>query len=182
MSETRKHRVSRTKQLTICAMLCALSIILARFVIPMPNDFTRFSIEAVPIFIAGMYFGPLAGALVGFAADFVGCLFSAFGYNPLFCLPPIIYGLCAGFLGPWLRQKPSIFRLALAFLPAVGLGSVLWQSFTLALVYGSGETLFASWVIFLGSRGIQFAVTYVLDVLLVFLLQKSGIFRAARLE
>ena len=39
-------------------------------------------VEAVPIFLAGMFFGPIPGALVGFSADLVGCLFSGYGYNP----------------------------------------------------------------------------------------------------
>ena len=61
------------RSIAICALLTALSVILARLLIPMPNETTRFSIEAVPIFIAGMLFGPLPGALTGFAADFIGC-------------------------------------------------------------------------------------------------------------
>ena len=65
-----------TRTLACCALLAALSVVLARLIVPMPNAFTRFSIEAVPIFLAGLLFGPLAGAMVGFAADMVGCLFS----------------------------------------------------------------------------------------------------------
>ena len=181
MTTTRPRSLLRTNTITICAMLCALSVVLARFIIPMPNDFTRFSIESVPVFLAGMFFGPVAGALVGFAADFIGCLFTPFGYNPLFCLPPILYGVCGGLFGPWLKNRTSIFRLAVAFLAPVALGSILWQSFTLAAVYGKAETLFLSWVAFLRTRSIQFAVTYVLDVLIIYFLQKSGIFRAAKL-
>ncbi len=169
-----------TKMLTTCALMAALSVVLARLLIPMPNATTRFSIEAVPVFIAGMLYGPVAGALVGFVADLVGCLFSAYGYNPIFCLPPILYGLCAGLFRPLLRQKCSILTIALAFLPAVTLGSILWQSFTLAWVYGD-EGLWPSFVGFLTSRGIQFAVTFVLDVIIVYLLYRSHIFSAAKL-
>ena len=111
-------------------------VVLARLIIPMPNETTRFSLEAVPIFIAGMLFGPIPGALVGFVADFVGCLFSGYGYNPMFCISPILYGLCAGLFRPMLVKKVNIGRIALAFLPAITLGSVLWQSFALAKVYG----------------------------------------------
>ena len=64
------------KAMVTCALLTAISAVLARFLIPTPNEVTRFSLEAVPIFLAGMLFGPLPGALTGFAADFIGCLFS----------------------------------------------------------------------------------------------------------
>ena len=87
---TPHHGLKNVRTLVSCALLAAVSVVLARFIVPMPNETTRFSIEAVPIFLAGMLFGPLPGALVGFAADFVGCLFSGYGYNPLFCLPPCI--------------------------------------------------------------------------------------------
>ena len=73
--QTNKKRLT-TKTLACCAVLAALSVVLARLLIPMPDSTTRFSIEAVPVFMAGMLFGPLAGGLVGFTADFVGCLFS----------------------------------------------------------------------------------------------------------
>jgi ECF transporter S component (folate family) len=165
-----------TKVLANCALLAALSVVLARLIIPMPNASTRFSIEAVPIFLAGMLFGPLPGALVGFTADFVGCLFSGYGYNPIFCVPPILYGLCAGLLRYYLCAKPNLLRLSLGWLPSVVLGSVVYQSATLAMVYGSGVFI-ESFLAFLGSRSIQFAITMVLDVLIVFILCKTNIFK-----
>ena len=175
-----KNRKNVTKQLTICALLTAMSIILARLIIPMPNESTRFSIEAVPIFLAGMLFGPLHGALVGFAADFIGCLFSPYGYNPIFCIPPILYGLCGGLFRPMLK-KTAVWRIALAFLPAIVIGSIFIQSGTLAYVYG-GDAKEAFFYVKLTERSIQFAITYVLDVLVVYLLTKSPVFTKAGLR
>lgn len=169
-----------TKQLTICALLTAMSIILARLIIPMPNESTRFSIEAVPMFLAGMLFGPLPGALVGFAADFIGCLFSPFGYNPIFCIPPILYGLCGGLFRPLLK-KTEIWRIALAFLPAIVIGSIFIQSGALAITYG-GDAKEAYFYVKLTERSIQFAITFVLDVLVVYLLAKSPVFTKAGLR
>ena len=87
-----------TRALACCAMLAALSVVLARLFGLMPEESSRYSIEAVPIFLAGMLFGPVLGGCVGFAADFIGCLFSPFGYNPIFCIPPILYGVFGGLL------------------------------------------------------------------------------------
>ena len=163
-----------------CALLAAVSVVLARFIIPMPNETTRFSLEAVPIFLAGMLFGPLPGALVGFVSDFVGCLFSGYGYNPMFCVPPILYGLAAGLFQPMLVKKTSVWTIALAFLPAITLGSILWQSFALAFVYG-GDAKTAFFLTKLASRSIQFGVTFVIDVAVVWLLYRSKVFTAAKL-
>lgn len=169
-------RTMTTKTLAYCALLAALSVVLARLIIPMPNVTTRFSIEAVPIYLAGMLFGPMAGALVGFSSDLVGCLFSGYGYNPLFCLPPILYGVFGGLLRRWLMGKPGLPRLAVSFLPPVVLGSILWQSAALSYVYNSKGSFQASLVYFLSTRTVQFAVTLVLDVLIVYLLMKSRVF------
>jgi len=171
----RKQTRMATKTLAYCALLAALSIILARLLTLMPDPSTRFSIEAVPIFMAGMFFGPLAGGLVGFAADSVGTLFSGFGFNPLFCVPPILYGVFGGIFRQYLSKGVSFPRLIVAFLPPVVFGSILYQSFTLAYVYYH-ETFREGLILKLTTRSVQFAITIVLDAVIINLLIKTGIF------
>lgn len=165
--------VFNTYALTVCALLTALSVILARLLTIIPSEISRFSLEAVPILLAGLLFGPVPGAAVGFAADFIGCLLSPFGYNPIFCLPPILYGLWAGLLRGYVWIKPTVWRVALAVFPAALCGSVLWQSAALALVYG-GEAKLAFFLTRLASRSIQFAVTGVIDTAAVWLLLRRN--------
>ena len=68
MSERHTHASAHgrpkwpVRAMVTCALLTAVSVVLARFLIPTPNEVTRFSLEAVPIFLAGMLFGPLPGA------------------------------------------------------------------------------------------------------------------------
>ncbi len=174
--QTGRSRGMTTRTIAFCALLAALNVVLARLVIPMPNAFTRFSIEAVPTFLAGMLFGPLAGGLVGFVGDFVGCLFSGYGYNPLFCIPPILYGVCGGFGAFLMKRKVSLPRMIIAFLPAVVLGSILYQSAALSLVYNSKGSFAASMTYFLTTRSIQFVITMIIDTMLLNLLFKTKIF------
>jgi len=164
-----------TKTLTYSALLAALSVVLARLFGMMPDESSRFSIEAVPIFLAGMLCGPIPGALVGFTADFVGCLFSPFGYNPIFCIPPILYGMCGGLFRHFLAKGVNIPRLALSCLPPVLLGSVLYQSAALAAVYYK-ENFLEGLILKLTTRSVQFAIVYVLDVLVIYLLFRSNMF------
>lgn len=180
LPRTVSRPVFNTYALTVCALLTALSVVLARVLTLIPAETTRISLEAVPIVLSGLLFGPIPGAVVGFAADLIGCLFSPFGYNPIFCVPPILYGLCAGLFRPWLTRRCSPLRLAAAFLPAVVLGSILYQSFALAMIYG-GEARLAYFLARLAARSVQFAITGVLDVLVVWLLQRSGALRAVGL-
>lgn len=167
-----KNGKMTTKTLAACAILAAIAVILARFIIPMPNSTTRFSVEQVPTVAAGILFGPVAGALVGFVSDFIGCLFSGYGWNPVFSLPPILYGLCAGLMRPILLRKVSFFRILLLLLPAGILGSLLWQSYWLSEIYG-GKTFLA----FLLARGIQFAIVLPLDALILRLLFRFRVFQ-----
>ena len=102
-------------------------------------------------------------------------------YNPIFCVPPILYGLCAGLFRPMLaRRGLTLPRIALAFLPALVFGSVLYQSGALALVYG-GASKQAFFLAQLASRSVQFAVTGAADILIVWMLGRSGVFSAVRL-
>ena len=172
-----KHMTARV--LAHCALLAAISVVLARLIIPMPNVSTRFSLEAIPIFLSGALFGPLAGGLVGFTADAVGCLFSGYGYNPIFCLPPILYGVFGGVFRRWLGGGVTLPKLFAALLPPVVLGSILWQSAALSFIYNSKGSFAASMAYFLSTRSIQFAVTIVIDAILVHLLFKTKVFERA---
>ena len=179
LPRTVSRPVFNTYALTVCALLTALSVVLARVLTLIPAETTRISLEAVPIVLSGLLFGPIPGALVGFAAVLIGCLFSPFGYNPIFCVPPILYGLLAGAVRRYVTDRPALLRTALAFFPAAIVGSVLWQSMALALVYG-GDAKQAFFLAKLVSRSIQFALTGTVDTLIVWLLLRRGALNAVQ--
>ena len=174
MKTTHRQRIA-TKTLAYCSLLAALSIVMARLFALMPEESSRFSIESVPIYLAGVLFGPLAGGLVGFTADFVGCLFSPYGYNPIFCLPPVLYGVFGGFARKFLGKKVSAVRILISLLPPVILGSIVYQSFALAYVYYN-STFWQGLALKLSTRSIQFAVVLLVDTLVLRLLFKTKLF------
>ena len=169
-------RKTTTKMLVALALLSAIGVILARFIVPMPNPYMRFSIEAVPVIVAGFLYGPVPGALVGFVADFVGCLFSSYGYNPVFSLPPILIGVCAGLMRPLIIKKVSYLRILASFAPAVVVGHILWQSCWLSFFYGSHSVIW-----FLGTRTIQFIITSLINAAVIYGLFKSRVFETLKL-
>ena len=170
LPRTVSRPVFNTYALTVCALLTALSVVLARVLTLIPAETTRISLEAVPIVLSGLLFGPIPGAVVGFAADLIGCLF---------CVPPILYGLLAGAVRRYVTDRPALLRTALAFFPAAIVGSVLWQSMALALVYG-GDAKQAFFLAKLVSRSIQFALTGTVDTLIVWLLLRRGALNAVQ--
>ena len=168
-------RIFTNKTLACMALLAALEVILAR-IVPMFGPTLRVSIEAVPIVIAGLLFGPVPGMIVGFVGDAVGTLFSGYGYNPVFAVPPVLIGLCAGLLRPMLYRKVSYLRILAAFAPAMVLGSILWQSYWLAFFYGTRT--FAG---FLGVRSVQFLFTALADAAVVYGMFRTKVFESLNL-
>ncbi len=176
LTQTKKRKaLLSTRTLASCALLAAMNVALARLLGFMPNESMRFSIEAVPTFLAGLLFGPLAGSMVGFVGDFVGCMFSPFGFNPIYCIPPILYGLFGGIFAPFLRKKMSLLRMGLAMMVPVVLGSVLIQSAVLSFMQYSGAFL-EGFLLNLATRGVQFAITLVAETVILYLLFKTRIF------
>lgn len=168
-----KRRIS-TKSLVTCALLAALSIVMARLLSFATPDGVRWSVDKFLLFLAGMLFGPLLGSLTGFAADFLGSLMQ-FGFNPLLAPPAILYGLFGGLMRWFIKKNPSILRIGLSYLLPVVLGSILYQSSMLAHLYFDG-----SWqegmVYYLSTRSIQFSIMLVVEVFIIYSLMKSNLF------
>ena len=127
----------------------------------------------MPIILSGLLFGAVPGALVGFAADLIGCLFSPSATTP--SLLPAAHPVRAvgGFAAPVCVAQTHRMAGGAGVFPAAALGSVLWQSMALALVYGGA----ARWPYFLtrlAARSVQFAVTGCIDTVLVWLLARRN--------
>lgn len=168
------------KATACCALLAALSVVFARLLSFAPAPNTRWSVDKFPLFLAGMFFGPLAGSLTGFAADVVGCLFSPYGINPIFSVPAILYGLFGGLFRYMITKKPTLPWLIIAYLFPVFFGSWLYQSAALAFVYNPA-TFWVSFYTNLGLRAMQFAIVGTGEVAAIYLLLKTRVFEHAKL-
>ena len=167
-------RTQAVKALVYSAMLAAISVVMARLLSFSVAGGVRWSLDKFPLFLAGMFFGPVMGALTGFVADFTGSLMQ-FGFNPLLCPPAILYGVFGGLLRLYIQKNPSVFRLGLSYLFPVVTGSILYQSCMLAVLYFDG-TFTAGLLYYLGSRGIQFSIMLVAETLIIYALMKTNVF------
>jgi len=127
-----------TKTLAAMGLLTALSILLTRLCSISVTPSVRISLGGVPIILAGLLLGPAPGALVGFAADLLGTLLlSAYGWYPPLAVAPMLTGLLPGLLGAGLLKELTYPRVLLTALPAAVLGSMLWSTYWLHLLYGT---------------------------------------------
>jgi len=180
LEKKKQIRIIATRAIAYSALLAALSIVLARLLSFAPAPSTRWSLDKFPIFLAGMFFGPVVGGLTGLAADIVGCLFSPYGINPLLSLPAILYGVFGGVFRRQIAKKPVALWLILSYAVPVVFGSILYQSAALAWFYNPAAFA-AAFTMNLATRGVQFAVVSTLEVAAVYLLLKTGIFNRAKI-
>jgi ECF transporter S component (folate family) len=170
----KKQGLITVRAMTYCAMLAAISIVMARLLSFAPAGNTRWSLDKFPLFLAGMLFGPLAGGLTGFAADAIGSMMQ-YGFNPVLCPPAILFGLAGGIFRYYISKNNSLLRLMVSYLVPTVLGAVLYQSAALAWVFNSA-TFTEAFIANLGARSIQFAVVGAAEIAIIYLLIRSKIF------
>ena len=131
------------RAMCLAGLLAAMSLILGKFLqIPTPfAEFVRISFENLPVILAGLALGPLAGAMTGAVADLVGCLAYGYSINPLITLGAASVGLVAGALGWILSRAPLLCRISVSAIVAHLVGSVGIKTAGIAAWYLSKYSL-----------------------------------------
>ena len=124
-------RTNKTKELTLLAILTALSVVLAYIHVPTPTGFL--TLLDVGIYFTAFYLGSKAGAIVGGLSGFLIDLLLGF---PQYMIHSLIAHGAQGFFAGW-KDKKRIVGLALASLAMVGWYVVA----ALVLGYGLGAAL-----------------------------------------
>ena len=161
------------KTLVTLAFLCALSVVLSR-ILAVNTHTIRISLGSVPILLAGLLYGPFAGALVGFGADLIGSLcLSSFGYMPLLAISPVLVGGLPGLLRPVLMKRGvTPVRLGVVVYVTEIIAPICWTTYCLHLLYGTELGAL------LAARVPLFLVMSLVETAVIWLLIRSGIFRA----
>lgn len=128
-----------TKTLVLISLFAAASIILARFFVIWLTSSSRISFGNIPVILAGLLFGPLAGAFTGAIADVLGAvLFSPLGWYPPITIPAVLAGVIPALLKPLLLKKSSLVRIY----SVIGLSNLITEVFIktwlLSGLYGTG--------------------------------------------
>lgn len=103
-----KTKTFSTRNLTLMAALIAIQIILARF-FSIQTETLRVGFESIPVILAGMWLGPVCGAIVAVVADVLGTIVQGYGaWFPPLVLGPLSVGILSGI------STKYIFRSSLA--------------------------------------------------------------------
>lgn len=92
------------RKIVFMALLVAMHLILTRvFVIELGAY--RISLGSVCTILAGLWMGPVAGALCGFTADLLGCFMKGYAINPIITLAAMMWGVIPALMKPILAEK-----------------------------------------------------------------------------
>lgn len=163
-NQTKSRRVAAfgtLRILTISALLCAMSIVLGKYLAIRGGDVLRFSFENLPILLAGMAFGPIVGAVVGIISDLVGCLLVGYAINPIITLGAALIGITSGVLYRWTGKLSVGVRVTLAVTVSHLLGSVLVKTLGLAAFYSMPLGVLMLW------RLLNYVIVGALEALLL---------------
>ena len=128
------------RTLSTLSMLVAVSIVLSRLLGFYVTVSLRVSFEYFPIILAGIIFGPIAGAIVGGLSDFLGAaLFSGMGFFPPLIVGPILAGLLAGIIAKYLFKDrlDKWWKHIVLVITVDLLCNLLWGTYALSLLFGT---------------------------------------------
>ena len=157
------------KTIAMMGLLIALQIVASKYLSIKLSDSLRISIGDSFLILAGIWFGPVGGLLVGILADILGCVISGMGILPLMTVPPAAVGLLAGLAGPVFRKSKSIWVYGGIIAVISMLISVLYRSWAFSHYYG------APFISYVGPRFVQACILVVLNTIVVYKLYHSPV-------
>lgn len=131
-----KKTQERIFTLVCLALLTAMQIVFARFLVIPITSSLRFSLSFIPVVIAARCFGPLGSMVVYGLGDLIGAIAipTTGAYMPGFTLTSVVSGLIFGL---FLSKKASLPRITLSVLCSQIVCSLLMNSFWISFYYGS---------------------------------------------
>lgn len=168
--EIRRHE-QITKRLVTLSLLCAMSIVLGKYLAIPWGNILRFSLESAPILFAAFIYGPISALGVAIVSDLLGCLLVGYAINPLVTLGAAAIAIVSAVVFRLLRMLPLSARVALSAFSAHMIGSVVIKTFGLAVFYDIDFGVLMLW------RLLNYLIVCLMDGSAVYLLLKSPVLR-----
>lgn len=156
------------KTVVFAGVLIAMNIILTRFLAIDLGTSLRITFGAVPIFLAGLWMGPVTGAICGGIGDFIGCILKGYTLNPFIMMTSMLAGILAGVCKRYVfKGKLDTKRIAVIVILHGLLGSMGFTTIGLHLYYAT------PWAVLIPSRAVQTVGLVIANTILVSVLYRS---------
>lgn len=156
-----------SKTIAYAGVLIAMNIVLARVLAINIGNTLRISISASPIYLAGLWFGPVVGGICGGVADLLGCILQGYAPNPFLIVSAILTGMLPGILKRVFLKKTTLWGVVVIVTIHGIIGSLGFTTVGLHIFYGT------PWSVLYASRFIQTLLLTAANSLTVFFLYKS---------
>lgn len=167
----RKNLALSTRQIAFAGVLSALNIVVNAFKLPLGSYAISFTYTTS--FIAGFFFGPVVGLLVGGVGDTIGCLIRAGAPNPLILLGSMLYGLIPGLIQLISHKLPSIKKpwdgvtwTLSSYAVCFVLVTMFWNSFAIWLISPGGKVAGIPFLAFMIGRLATQSIVWALNLAL----------------
>ena len=140
-SPSHRHTLfGSVKRMVLCAMMVAMSVVIGTICknyLNFADGLLRITFENLPILLAGIFLGPVAGGMVGVTADLVSYLLSSQAYppNPVVTLGACAVGVVAGLMAKYVIKTRGIKQIILSSLAAHVVGSMIIKTLGLFAIY-----------------------------------------------
>lgn len=157
--------------MVFAAILVAISVTGKMFAINI-GEVLRISYENLPVAMAGIIFGPLAGFAVGVCSDICGCLAVGYSINPIISLGAGAIGLVCGTVSTFAKNRFSPVWLIISDVAGHIVGSIIIKTIGIAIYYGAENGF---WALLFTRVGTYVPVVIFEIVIFVFLLTNKHI-------
>ncbi len=166
------------RALCFAGALAAMSLVLGKYLqIPHPmQSVVRISFENLPVLLAGITLGPLAGAMTGAVADLLGCLLYGYEINPIVTLGAVLVGAVSGLVANYVLRRPLLPRVILSVAGAHLCGSLFVKTAGLAAYYLKTQGM-GFWVLF-AWRALAYVIIAAAECTVLYLLLRHKGFAA----
>ena len=160
----KKTGLRNVNVLVLAAFMTALSVVIGwvcKTYLTFGDGSIRITFENTPVILAGIWLGPIVGAVVGAASDVISALLSGYSINPIITVGAASVGLASGLVFRLLKNGKGMLKIASSVFSAHVLGSVAIKSYGLYL-YGYAVIMQVRVPLYIG---IALAETYIIYIL-----------------
>ena len=142
-----------TKNIAYLSLIASISVIMNALTLTVPGSGIAIAFTYIPNFLAGFFFGPAAGFLVGVIGDVLGCIIWPKGaWLPLLTLSAGLMGAIPGLIRK--IPLPDKWIVLLSYVATYVVCSAGINTFTLWHAYAATKKTF--WVYFIGKFPVAF--------------------------
>lgn len=176
MSDKRSKTSWSVYTIVMMGMLIAMEIILERTIAIPIGNINRVSLGKCVVILAGLWMGPVCGAIVGMISDVIGAILAGYTIIPLITLSSMMWGIIPVLFLPMIKKSDKsqrVLLLCMAIIINSVVSTLVLTSLGLMQFYGTPLSAMAA------PRSIQFITLTPVYCIVVSLLYFSPLTRMA---